>query len=153
MQDIFISYAEADEGVARTIASYLEKGRYKTWYYHRDYKGGTYHPKTTEREISESGIFLVLISHNAFLSDFVFPELLHARACEKPVIPVLLGVTHRDIQSQRPNWADAISRCTAVTWTDDNDCLMRIYSSAESIIPPPPLPPPLLQLLYPACVA
>ena len=139
MAQVFISYSQVDAMVAKEIAEALAP--IGCWYYERDFLAGIPHLETTKREIELSSLFLVIVSPAAIKSDFVFPELLHAVATKKRLLPVLVGLTHKDLERDHPRWIVAFGFTATLCWGTDT-CLVKIiegchYVAAASVEAPP----------------
>lgn len=134
MADVFISYAEPDGDVAEQIGGILPGFGYTTWYYGRDSVPGRLHLEMTQNQIDEAAVFVAVVSRAAFESDFVFPEILHAAAARKTVIPVLKDVTYADLETEKPRWAQAFGFATAVEWKDGEKALLKIAAGIQGLL-------------------
>ena len=134
MADIFISYAEPDRSVAEQIGEIIPGFGYTTWFYHRDYVPGVLHLETTQQQIEKSSIVIVLVSRASLESDFVFPEILHAVALHKHLIPVLIGVRYEDLEREKPRWVTALGFSVAVAWGDGDEALVAILRGIVALI-------------------
>lgn len=119
MPEVFISYAEADRPLAERLGESLPLIGYSTWYYHRDYIPGILHLETTKKQIEAASVFLVIISPASLESDFVFPELLHAVAVRKHLVPVLAKIRYNELEHLKPRWITALGFAVAVEWTGE----------------------------------
>jgi hypothetical protein len=134
MADVFISYAEENRSIAEQLGNEIPRLGYSTWLYHRDSIPGLLHLETTRREIESATVVMVLVSRASLHSDFVFPELLHAVSLHKHLLPVLIDVTHRDIEGEKPKWAAAIGFAVAVSWGDGDTARFKISKGLELLI-------------------
>src|SRR5262245_52894175 len=116
MPKVFISYTTADSDVAQTIAGALAERHITCWRFERGKIAGEPHLTTSQREIGEAEVVLMVISPASLTSDFVFGELLHARGAKKPIIPVYCGLAHDHPGLQKPKWAVPLGFEVAVTW-------------------------------------
>ncbi len=118
MAEVFISYAEADRTLAERLGETLPLLGYSTWYYHRDYIPGVLHLETTKKQIEAASVFLVVISPASLESDFVFPELLHAVAVRKHLVPILCNIRYGQLEVIKPRWVTALGFAVAVEWSE-----------------------------------
>lgn len=121
MHQVFLSYSEADEAIVRRISAFLEYEQISTWYYSRDFIAGRSHLEVTYDAIDKSNVFMIVVSACSLKSDFVFPELLHAIAKGRQILPVLYSITYKTLENEHPRWVQALGMVTAVTWTQENE--------------------------------
>jgi hypothetical protein len=134
MADIFISYAESDRAVAEQIGGIIPGFGYTTWYYDRDFVPGVSHLETTKRQIEAASIVVVIVSRASLNSDFVFPEVLHAVAMHKHLIPVLIDIDYQDLEREKPRWVTALGFSVAVTWGDGDEALLALLRGIVALI-------------------
>lgn len=134
MSDIFISYAEADRDIAEQIGVIIPGFGYSTWFYHRDFIPGVLHLETTKQQIELSSVVILLISRASLSSDFVFPEVLHAVAQRKPIIPVLIDLAYGELEREKPRWVTAIGFSVAVPWGSGDEALMAILRGLVALL-------------------
>lgn len=114
MSDIFISHVEEDVGIALGIALGLEQARYSTWCYELDSVPGQSYLVMTAQAIEESAALVVLGSVHSLGSRQVTVELVRGHETNKHLIPVLVGITHSDLQKRQPEWRQALGATTSV---------------------------------------
>lgn len=119
MRQVFISYSEVDEAIAARISRLLEEHDVPHWYYGRDFVPGRAHLDVAYSQINESDVFLVIVSPAALASDFVFPEVLHAVAAGCRILPVLHGMTYKELEGRHLRWVQAFGMTTAVQWQEE----------------------------------
>jgi hypothetical protein len=90
MQKIFISYSRKDIDFIRKLASDLEKAGYDVWWDLTDLRGGDDWVRKIPAAIQESQFFLVVLSPNSVISEWVEKEYTQALSLRKKIIPVML---------------------------------------------------------------
>lgn len=145
MAHVFISYAQADSATAEKVAAKLSEVGLSAWYYHRDYIAGIPHLETTKHQIESAALAIVIVSPAAFVSDFVFPEILHAVAIHKTLLPVLVNVTHDELEKKHPRWNAAFGFAASVIW-DGGPSLAKIAEGCRHVIPQGPSLPAIVRL-------
>jgi len=91
MQQIFISYSRKDIGFVRKLAGDLEKAGYDVWWDLTDLRGGDDWVRVIPDAIESSAFFIVVLSPNAVVSDWVRKEYTQALSLHKKVIPIMLA--------------------------------------------------------------
>jgi len=134
MADVFISYAEDNRAIAEQLGNEIPRFGYSTWLYHRDSIPGLLHLDTTRREIEAASVVLVIVSRASLHSDFVFLEILQAVTLHKHLLPVLIDVTHRDIEGEKPKWATAIGFSVGVSWGDGHAATVKISKGLDILM-------------------
>jgi hypothetical protein len=119
--NVFISHAEEDSPVAIRVAHFLEDHGYSTWYRGRDTLPGISYLTQYGKAIDRADAFLLLISAHSLADADVTRELEHARARggESRVLPVLMAVTHADVQKRRPAWNAVLGAAPIELRADD----------------------------------
>jgi hypothetical protein len=115
MAQLFISYVEEDAAIAQALASEFESAGYSTWRYQRDSVPGPSYLLQTSAAIDESEAVILVISTHSLKSHQVSREIVRAHESQKPIIPLLLGVTHGQLRSQQPEWRQAIGAAAALS--------------------------------------
>ncbi len=87
---IFISYSRKDIDFGRKLAGDLEKAGYDVWWDLTDLQGGDDWPRAIPAAIEASQFFLIVLSPNSAVSDWVEKEYTHALSLRKKVIPIML---------------------------------------------------------------
>src|SRR5512138_422067 len=90
MEKIFISYSRKDKDFARRLAGDLEKAGYDVWWDLTDLRGGDDWPRAIPAAIEGSDKFIIVLSPDSVVSDWVEKEYTHALSLRKKVIPILL---------------------------------------------------------------
>jgi hypothetical protein len=89
MSHIFISYSHKDAGYAHTLAESLQNKGFEVWIDVRlDY--GSQWPHEIQKYLDTCEAFILIMSANAFTSEWVQSELQRAKRKRKPVFPLLL---------------------------------------------------------------
>ncbi|MFT3890231.1 MAG: toll/interleukin-1 receptor domain-containing protein [Anaerolineales bacterium] len=91
MQKIFVSYSRKDMDFARKLAGDLEKAGYDVWWDLTDLRGGEDWVRRIPAAIEESQFFIVVLSPNSILSEWVEKEYTQALSLRKKIIPVILA--------------------------------------------------------------
>ncbi|MDY6952277.1 MAG: toll/interleukin-1 receptor domain-containing protein [Thermodesulfobacteriota bacterium] len=126
MAQIFVSHAEEDASLAIQLASSLEEEGFSTWYYERDSLPGPSYLLQVGREIEACECVLLFASPSSLESQHVTNEVIRAYEHRKHFLPVLVGITHTEIQEQQPIWRQCLGSATAVPVED---------STFSSVIP------------------
>jgi len=90
MQKLFISYSRKDSDFARKLAGDLEKAGYDVWWDITDLRGGEDWIRRIPAAIEESHFFLVVLSPNSIISEWVEKEYTQALSLRKKIIPIML---------------------------------------------------------------
>jgi hypothetical protein len=94
---IFISYSRRDAGdFANQVDRHLSNFKYDIFTDVNDIRGGDVWNKTIEENISDSDIFVVILTHGALHSSYVEREVLQAQKEKKTIIPCFLRSVRRD---------------------------------------------------------
>jgi hypothetical protein len=91
MQKIFVSYSRKDSEFARKLAGDLEKAGYDVWWDITDLRGGDDWIRRIPAAIEESQFFIVVLSPNSILSEWVEKEYTQALSLRKKIIPIMLS--------------------------------------------------------------
>jgi hypothetical protein len=93
-EHIVISYSHKDQDFVDELARQLRaKTSLPVWYYIEQSPGVEY-VKTLMKEIERAQAIVVVLSKNSAVSDFVLSEVMHAKATNRLVIPLLLEDCH-----------------------------------------------------------
>src|SRR5919106_881532 len=90
MAQIFISYSRKDIGFVRKLAGDLEKAGYEVWWDLTDLRGGDDWLRVIPAAIESSDSFIVILSPNSAISDWVKKEYTQALSLRKKIIPLML---------------------------------------------------------------
>jgi hypothetical protein len=91
MSHIFISYSRQDIEFARYLRALLEQEGFAVWIDEGRLTPSARWWKTIEKSIDGCGAFVVVMSPNAYESDWVEREILRAEKQKKSIYPVLLA--------------------------------------------------------------
>ena len=95
---IFVSHAADDARVALTIALGLENAGYSTWCFEVDSVPGVSYLVQIGEAIERASAVVLVISSLALHSRQVTIEVVRAHESDKPLLPVLIDVTHEQFQ-------------------------------------------------------
>jgi hypothetical protein len=116
---VFISHVQEDHEIALQLAFGLEEAGYSTWCYEVDSIPGPSHMDQTLEAIEESDAVLMLISADSVKSHEVTTELTRAQDHHRPIIPLLLNITHGELMSRRSEWGQRLGSATCLTVGND----------------------------------
>src|SRR5919204_2413164 len=167
MSHVFISHVEEDAATARELAGGLEEAGYTAWFYERDSLPGPPYVTQILEAIAQSTVMIVLISPATLGSWQVDREIFQAFETEKPMIPLLIGITYQELRNRRREWVLMFGAATSLTIPPDgvSAIMPRLVQGlkglgvepaapAQAMAPaPPPLPavstgPPATQDTY-----
>jgi hypothetical protein len=114
MRDAFICHSEKDFAAAIEIAGGLEAAGFTTWYYERDNVPGESYLIQVGRAIEDSRCVVLLASRHSLASTQVTSEVVRAYESRIPIVPLLLDVTHRDVQERQQVWRQALVTSTSL---------------------------------------
>ncbi|HEV7734882.1 MAG TPA: TIR domain-containing protein [Candidatus Binatia bacterium] len=117
MSTIFISHVAEDADVALIIARDLEVAGHATWIYEVDTETGPSYVERVRRAVAASTALLVILSPRSLHSPQVDRELLAAVEGGKPLVPLLLDITHDDLKRRAPNVAFMVGAATSTRLT------------------------------------
>ncbi|MBN1450792.1 MAG: TIR domain-containing protein [Anaerolineales bacterium] len=90
MSHIFISYSHKDSKYVEKLEKKLIEEGFNVWIDHRiDY--GSQWPKVIQEQLDSCGAFIVVVSENAYESEWVQNEVARAKRKGKPFFPLLLS--------------------------------------------------------------
>lgn len=116
---IFISHVMEDAAVALHLAHGLEEQGYSTWCYEVDSIPGPSHIEQTLAAIEDSDAVVMLISPDCVRSHEVTTELTRAQDHRKPIIPLLLDITYKELMNRRSEWGQRLGSATCLTVGED----------------------------------
>jgi len=114
MRDLFISHVEEDYDLVVTLAGELEAAGYSTWYYERDSAAGPSYLLQTREAIMSAQAVLLVISKDALSSNQVTKEIVRAHEGDKPIVPLLHGISDSEYKRRQPEWEAAIGAATSL---------------------------------------
>lgn len=114
--NVFISHASEDSPVALRIADILEEHGYSTWYYERDTLPGISYLVQYGEAIDRADAFLILVSVHSLASNDVSREIeqAHVRAGAPRFLPILVNVSHTELQKRRREWQTMLGTAASV---------------------------------------
>jgi formylglycine-generating enzyme required for sulfatase activity len=113
--DVFISHVEEDGVIVLEVAQGLEAAGYTTWYYERDALPGVSYLAQVRQAIEQSQAVVVIISSHSLSSQQVAKEVMAGQEGEKPLIPVLRGITRLEFQKTQQGWPEAVAAATSIS--------------------------------------
>ena len=109
MAQIFISYSRKDIGFVRKLAGDLEKAGYDVWWDLTDLRGGDDWLRVIPSAIEASEHFIVVLSPNSAISDWVKKEYTQALSLRKKIIPLMLARSSVPFALNTINYVDFTS--------------------------------------------
>lgn len=112
--DVFISHASEDkEDFVRQLAERLREEGVSVWYDDFTLNIGDRLRRSIDEGLSQSRFGIVVLSHNFFVKEWPQTELdglaIRERDGQKVILPVWLGVDHRDVAAYSPTLADRVA--------------------------------------------
>lgn len=89
-QQVFISYSRKDIKFARRLAGDLESAGFEVWWDISDLKGGDDWVRVIPSAIAASQFFVVLLSPNSILSEWVSKEYTYALINRMKIVPAMI---------------------------------------------------------------
>jgi len=115
MPHVFLSHAEEDGDTALSLAADLEAAGFSTWYYERDAVPGVSYLVQVGDAIDSAQAVVLLISTTSLGSHQVTTEVVRAHEESKPILPVLVDVSHVEFQNRQPEWRSAVGAATSIS--------------------------------------
>jgi len=104
MHDIFISHSTKDKDFAFQITKKLEDNGLKVWIAPRNIQSGHIYAYDIVEAITDTRLFLILVSENSLVSDDVERELLLAAEEKKQIIPAYLDNSYEMKTFNKPSF-------------------------------------------------
>ena len=123
MAKIFISYSRKDIGFVRKLAGDLEKAGYDVWWDLTDLRGGDDWLRVIPAAIESTDHFIVVLSPNSAVSDWVKKEYTQALGLSKKIIPIMLTRSSVPFALNTINYLDFTSDDYAVNFQNLLDAL------------------------------
>jgi hypothetical protein len=123
MAKIFISYSRKDIGFVRKLAGDLEKAGYDVWWDLTDLRGGDDWLRVIPAAIESSEHFIVVLSPNSAMSDWVKKEYTQALSSRKKIIPLMLTRSSVPFALNTINYVDFTSDDYAANFKNLLDAL------------------------------
>jgi hypothetical protein len=118
MNDLFISHVQEDHGIALEVARGVESAGFTTWYYERDSDGGPSYLVQTREAVVSSQAVLLIVSRDSVGSAQVSREIVRAHESNKPIVPLLHGISDAEYKRRQPEWEEAIGAATSLEIPD-----------------------------------
>jgi hypothetical protein len=131
MQRIFISYSRKDINFVRRLAGDLEKAGYDVWWDLTDLRGGDDWVRVIPEAIKNSDKFIVVLSSNSSISDWVEKEYTQALSLRKKIIPIMLEQSSVPFALNTINYIDFTGDDYAVSL---NNLLTALGYTGEPIV-------------------
>jgi hypothetical protein len=112
---VFVSHAEEQSDMALQLAGELDRAGCSAWVYERDALPGVPYLVQTGQAIEQCEAFALLVSRASLRSRQLTVEIVRAHEAGKPMLPLLVDVTHRELQQQQPEWRQALGAATSVS--------------------------------------
>ena len=87
-KDVFISYSQEDESIARLVCAVMEQRKIDCWIACRDIPAGETWPKAIVKAIRDCRVMILIFSCNSNTSEHVLREIMIAVAKGRPIIPL-----------------------------------------------------------------
>jgi hypothetical protein len=123
MVKVFISYSRKDIGFVRKLAGDLEKAGYEVWWDLTDLRGGDDWLRVIPAAIESSDHFVVVLSPNSAISDWVKKEYTQALSSRKKLIPIMLERSSVPFALNTINYVDFTSDDYAANFKNLLDAL------------------------------
>lgn len=111
---VFISHVEENRPTAEAIVRGLQSAGYKAWSYELSSVPGPTYLSQVMNAIEQAGAVILVISPEALGSHQVAREIEAAHELDRPIIPVLQGITHEKYLQRRPDWRLALGAYTSI---------------------------------------
>jgi hypothetical protein len=133
MSQIFISYSRKDIDFVRRLATDLENAGYEVWWDITDLRGGDDWVRVIPEAIESSESFIVVLSPDSSVSEWVRKEYTQALSLRKKVIPVMLKRTAVPFALNTINYLDFTSQ---EKYADSLNSLLRAVGyTGEPVVP------------------
>lgn len=111
---VFISHVEENRDTAEAIAHGLQADGFSTWYYESSSVPGPTYLLQVMDAIENADAVILIISPEALGSHQIAKEVEAAHELDRPIIPVLEGITHEKYLRRRPEWRLALGAFTSI---------------------------------------
>lgn len=101
------------------LASGLREHGFLAWAYETDTLPGPTYLAQVVQAIEGASALILIVSPEALGSHQVAREIEVAHDLDRPIIPVLKGITHEKLQKRRPDWRLALGGSTSVAIPDE----------------------------------
>jgi len=111
---IFISHVEENRDVAEAISRGLDAAGFAAWTYENSSVPGPTYLSQVMDAIERASAIVLVISPEALGSHQVAREIEAAHELDRPIIPVLVGISHEKYLQRRPEWRLALGAFTSI---------------------------------------
>lgn len=111
---IFISHVEENRDTAEAMARALQAAGFNAWSYEVSSVPGPTYLSQVMDAIENADAMILVISPEALGSHQVAKEIEAAHELDRPIIPVLQGITHEKYLQRRPEWRLALGAFTSI---------------------------------------
>ena len=151
MTQLFISYSRKDIAFVRRLAGDLENAGYMVWWDITDLRGGDDWVRVIPEAIEASDTFIVVLSPNSTVSEWVRKEYTQALSLRKKIIPIMLERTAVPFALNTINYIDFSSE---EEYAASLNALLRdLGYTGEPVVPVPPSRFTLRRLAVPILVS
>jgi len=116
---VFISHVEEDHGTVEEIVRGLQAEGYEAWAYETNTLPGPTYLSQVVEAIEQASAVILVISPQALGSHQVAREIEVAHDMDRPIVPVLKGITHEKFQQRRPDWRLALGGYSSIAIPPD----------------------------------
>ena len=121
-RNVFISHAGEDSQVAADVARGLEEQGYSTWYFERDMVPGPSYLLQCYGAIEKCHSLLLVVSPHSISSHEVTKELELSHKQKRPILPILLNISHDEFEARQPAWIAILGLAASIELRDGNLC-------------------------------
>lgn len=145
MKKLFISYSRKDIEFAKKLAGDLEKAGYDVWWDITDLQGGDDWVKKLPAAIEAADYFIILLTPNSTISEWVQKEYTQALGLRKKIVPIMLETcpvpfalnTINFINFIVGEYPDNFKKLLSALGYEGNPPVVTPFERATTILPPP----------------
>lgn len=136
---VFVSYAEEDSSLARQLAIALKQAGFATWLYQENSLPGGSYLEQIHSAVSQSDVIAVLLSVSSLRSHQVRKELVLGHDLGKPFMPILVGVSHDDVNIQNPEYRVVFAASGSIPASERElpEVILKIVEGLRSMVGTP----------------
>src|ERR1044071_3486077 len=149
MSQIFISYSRKDISFVRKLAGDLEKAGYSVWWDVSGLRGGDDWVRVIPEAIKASDTFIVVLSPNSAVSQWVEKEYTQALYLRKKIIPIMLEESDVPFGLNNLNYVDFTSEDYAANL---NQLLNALGYSGDPVVQAATISRKLAKLFFPLLI-
>jgi hypothetical protein len=149
MSQIFISYSRKDIAFVRKLAGDLEKAGYSVWWDVSGLRGGDDWVRVIPAAIRASDTFVVVLSPNSAVSEWVEKEYTQALHLRRKIIPIMLEESDVPFGLNNINYIDFTCDDYGVNL---NKLLSALGYSGDPIVTTAPMSRRLARLFFPLLI-